>query len=136
MQSSLTPFAKLKVFAEHLTCRQMMRRIQKLQENLIRSVSWFFLYPCRAKNIYLCFRLLHNHSKSLAYFTQSYECYDHEEEEEYGSSDHFEKEFWYVYTISEPYNIKPNSFVLVSCSLTLTFIVKQGGRYSAEVLRQ
>lgn len=34
------------------------------------------------------------------------------------------------------YNIKPNSFVLVSCSLTLTFIVKQGGRYSAEVLRQ
>ncbi|CAN7036799.1 unnamed protein product, partial [Brassica oleracea var. botrytis] len=41
-------------------------------------------------------------SKAVGKFDKSYECYDHEEEEEYGSSDHFEKEFWYVYTISEP----------------------------------
>ncbi|CAG7911948.1 unnamed protein product [Brassica rapa] len=48
-------------------------------------------------------------SKAVGKFDKDHE----EEEEEYGSSDHFEQEFWYVYTISEPYNIKPNFFVLV-----------------------
>ncbi|XP_056847121.1 LOW QUALITY PROTEIN: uncharacterized protein LOC108814470 [Raphanus sativus] len=35
-------------------------------------------------------------SKAVGKFDKLYECYDHEEEEdgEYGSSDHFEKEFW------------------------------------------
>lgn len=77
IQSSLSPICKVKVcstpsFGEQF-CRQMMRRIQKLLGNLIRSVSWFFLYPLhKPKTFISVFHLLHNHSLTVIWVLWSW----------------------------------------------------------------
>ncbi|KAL0736538.1 hypothetical protein Bca4012_012748 [Brassica carinata] len=53
-------------------------------------------------------------SKAVGKFDK---CYDHEEEE-YGSSDHFEKVFWYVCSISKSYNINQIPLFLSLLSLS------------------